>query len=385
MLKNKIYITILSLIINTTIFSQTREELEIERLKIIDKIEFTKGILKKTEVDKEKALEYFNALQIQIENRKKIVTNIQNQVKAINMSVELNQKSLDSINDLKQKISQSYSEFIRSNYIHNLSQNKFIYIFSAKSWDDFLDRKRYLKQYNNFAKNQLDELLKTESRTEQILGEIEKSKAELDTLVMEENENLKNLEKESKIKSDILKILNKNEKNIKKSLLAQQDQREQLNKSIEQIIFSRFGQNEKIAISTENKSVNFAGMKQKLDYPVKNGVVISKFGKHPHPSLQGVYINNKGIDLQASNNSIVNSIYDGEVVGLMFISGFNWMAIIKHGEYYSVYSKLENVLISKGDKIKKGQEIGRLGENGEFHFEIWKNKTVLDPETWLKK
>ncbi|MEZ4906564.1 MAG: M23 family metallopeptidase [Saprospiraceae bacterium] len=59
------------------------------------------------------------------------------------------------------------------------------------------------------------------------------------------------------------------------------------------------------------------------------------------------------------------------------------MAIIKHGDYYTVYSKMENVTISKGDKVKNGQEIGILGGNGEFHFEVWKNKTVLDPENWL--
>ena len=65
------------------------------------------------------------------------------------------------------------------------------------------------------------------------------------------------------------------------------------------------------------------------------------------------------------------------------------MVIIRHGSYYSVYSKLDQVNISKGQKIKRGQKIGNIvaGDDGnaELHFELWKDKTKLDPQKWFNK
>ncbi|MEZ4906566.1 MAG: hypothetical protein R2771_02730 [Saprospiraceae bacterium] len=159
MLKSKISPVFILLLLSILTYSQSRVELEKERLKIIDKIEFTKGILKRNESDKEKTVEYLNAIQIQIENRKRNQKNIESQLNAINKEVTLKQYSLDSVVDTKRKINNALSEIIRANYIHNLSQNKFLYLFSAQSWDDFLNRKRYLKQFNYFAKNKLLDFL----------------------------------------------------------------------------------------------------------------------------------------------------------------------------------------------------------------------------------
>jgi murein DD-endopeptidase MepM/ murein hydrolase activator NlpD len=63
------------------------------------------------------------------------------------------------------------------------------------------------------------------------------------------------------------------------------------------------------------------------------------------------------------------------------------MLIIQHGSYFTVYSKLDEVTVDKGDKVKKGSTIGyTLAEdNGksQLHFELWKDKTKQDPEKWL--
>ena len=65
------------------------------------------------------------------------------------------------------------------------------------------------------------------------------------------------------------------------------------------------------------------------------------------------------------------------------------MVIIRHGSYYTVYSKLNQVTVSKGQKLKRGQKIGSVatGENGsvELHFELWKDKIKLDPQKWFNR
>jgi murein hydrolase activator len=76
------------------------------------------------------------------------------------------------------------------------------------------------------------------------------------------------------------------------------------------------------------------------------------------------------------------------VAGVTKISGNNYMVILRHGNYYSVYSNLESIFVSKNTKIKLQQAIGNISadENGIslLHFELWKDKSKLNPQNWLK-
>ena len=77
---------------------------------------------------------------------------------------------------------------------------------------------------------------------------------------------------------------------------------------------------------------------------------------------------------------------DGTVIGITTIPGYDNMVIVQHGKYYSVYSKLVEVNISKGQKVKAGERIGQLKNkrSAELHFEFWEGKKKLNPELWLK-
>lgn len=69
------------------------------------------------------------------------------------------------------------------------------------------------------------------------------------------------------------------------------------------------------------------------------------------------------------------------------MAGYGKTVIVDHNGYYSVYAKMNQVVVAKGDSIKKDQFIGALIEKNnvsELHFEIWKNNQTLNPETWLK-
>lgn len=61
--------------------------------------------------------------------------------------------------------------------------------------------------------------------------------------------------------------------------------------------------------------------------------------------------------------------------------------LIKHGDFFTVYSKLETVSVQKGDKIKTGKVIGTLGTDSdgktELHFEVWQGNQRMDPAKWL--
>jgi len=134
---------------------------------------------------------------------------------------------------------------------------------------------------------------------------------------------------------------------------------------------------------------SFAALRGRMPFPVPSGFISDHFGVHKHPLLKGVMINNNGIDIQTSPGSPVHSVYDGVVQSVVNIPGINMVVAIQHGDYFTVYSKLANVSVSVGTRVKTGQRIGSVAsdEDGtaEINFQVWKNTVRQNPESWLRR
>ena len=66
----------------------------------------------------------------------------------------------------------------------------------------------------------------------------------------------------------------------------------------------------------------------------------------------------------------------------------NKVVIIRHGEFLTVYSNLEEVTVQDGQEISTKQTIGKVHTNPddlktEYHFEIWQGKNIQNPQEWL--
>ena len=60
---------------------------------------------------------------------------------------------------------------------------------------------------------------------------------------------------------------------------------------------------------------------------------------------------------------------------------------MQHGNYFSFYCKLKTTSVKAGDRVRTGQTIGEVDTiNGQtqLHFQIWKDQTPQNPETWLR-
>jgi septal ring factor EnvC (AmiA/AmiB activator) len=85
---------------------------------------------------------------------------------------------------------------------------------------------------------------------------------------------------------------------------------------------------------------------------------------------------------------MVRSVFKGTVSKIFTIKGANSTVIVRHGNFYSVYSNLVNVRVKIGDNVYAKQYIGdvytdtRSGET-VLHFEIWKELERQNPEEWL--
>ena len=136
-------------------------------------------------------------------------------------------------------------------------------------------------------------------------------------------------------------------------------------------------------------SGRFDQNKGKLPYPVRGGVIVDRYGIHPHATQKGLMVNNKGVNIASASGSEVHAVFEGTITQIFFVQGLNNTVIIRHGNYLTTYSNLASVNVKTGDKISLNQVIGRLVSSNNdddcvLHFEIWKETENLNPELWLR-
>jgi murein DD-endopeptidase MepM/ murein hydrolase activator NlpD len=137
---------------------------------------------------------------------------------------------------------------------------------------------------------------------------------------------------------------------------------------------------------------NFQLSKGLLPWPVNSGSITEKYGKNPHPTLNGVITNNNGIDITCSIGSNVRAVFGGEVSSIFNIPGAGKVIIVKHGNYRTVYSNIKETYLKIASKVVTKQNIGSLIQEGNIsicHFEIHQVingiTQSLNPSLWISK
>jgi murein hydrolase activator len=133
----------------------------------------------------------------------------------------------------------------------------------------------------------------------------------------------------------------------------------------------------------------FVREKGKLPWP-NTGELIASFGRQKHPRFNA-YIFRKGIEIRSEEGDKIRAIYDGSVVYADWFKGYGLLMILDHGEnYYSLYAHAEKLLVGVGDRVRKDQVIGLVGDTGftgesSLYFEIRHGSEPVDPVQWLQK
>ncbi|MFY0253431.1 murein hydrolase activator EnvC family protein [Chitinophaga sp. 30R24] len=137
-------------------------------------------------------------------------------------------------------------------------------------------------------------------------------------------------------------------------------------------------------------SESFEANRGKLPWPVDAGSIIEHFGIHQHAVMEHIQVPSDGIVIATNKGAAVKSIFDGEVKSVVVMPGSGYVIIIRHGQYFTTYVRLQTTRVKKGDFVKTGQVIGTASVNdiensGEVELQIWKGTTKQDPEQWIRR
>lgn len=320
--------------------------------------------------------------------------------KAVNLlKKEINKKtsSIASLNQqidvLKNQISalqEIFSKQILFAYKHQRGR-QLAWILGSESFHQAMIRYLYFNKISQQARSYYDRL--TEKKTE--LSNLQaKLETELETqrnLAAEKEKEQGDLKTKQASREKVIKKITRNKTLLSKAIDEKRKNYEEIKKLIAQLEQQKPERNLSAADQTrwEKLSGNFDKNKGKLNWPV-NGKVIHRFGKYKNPELKTV-LNNTGIDIRSEKGTEIRCVFPGIVSLITYMSGFGNTVIVDHKDgYYTVYTHMDEVLVSKFQFIESGEVIGSVGTSGSLegallHFEIYGNNVPLNPLSWLKK
>lgn len=112
---------------------------------------------------------------------------------------------------------------------------------------------------------------------------------------------------------------------------------------------------------------------------------LSGFGYRLHPILKTMRMHT-GVDFPAPRGTAIQATGDGRISKIESnASGYGRNVIIDHGYgYQTMYAHMEKINVQVGQRVKRGQKIGTVGDSGRAtaphcHYEVWLKGKKVNP------
>lgn len=385
---------------------QTRTQLEQDKKKIEQEIEYTNRLLEQTRQSKQSSLNEVVILNRKIGQRERLIGTINQEIGILERQIIQAQDSIGLLYRDLNSLKDEYAKMIYYAYKNQNLYDRLMFIFSSEDFNQAYQRLKYFQQYNEYRKSQALQIQIKQKRLEIKMEELQKIVDQKAALLTAEERQRMQLTQEREAKNQSVQSLSKKEKDLQKTLKEKEAAARKLDKAIQDIIAEeirlaseradKYGaplqKSGLFALTPEEKLISddFMNNRGRLPWPVEQGVITSTFGEHPHPVLKNVKTKNNGIDLMTQEGAEARAVFSGVVTRVMNVPNNNNVVIIRHGEFLSVYSNLDEVYVKIGEKVSVKQKIGKIFTNRqdgktELHFEVWQSKTLLNPEEWLAR
>ena len=388
--------------------------LKSQRANLQKKIKENEGMLKTLKKDVRSQLNNLSVLNGQINSQKKLVDAISSDV-----------GQMDSM--------------ITSLNTQRTTQNKLMFIFSADNFTQMYRRLRYVRQYAEYQRIQGELVQRKQEQIQNKRNEISQARAEKGALLDQGKQEQAKLESKHAERKKLVSKLQKQQRKVQSTLQANKKQYNSLNAQIDKLIQQQIAEerrrreearkrelerqrrlaaaNKKKSRSSKSKSSskrssersseekreqmavfemekadralsnNFASNRGRLPVPITGSYMITThYGQYTPDGLKGVQLDSKGISITGKSGARARAIFDGEVSAVFSFGGMT-NVLVRHGSYISVYCNLSSSSVRKGQKVSTRDIIGPIARdasgNCTMHFQLRKETSKLNPESWL--
>lgn len=410
--------------------NQLIRELESKRGALQKQIAESESILQNTKKDVGSQLNGLAVLTGQIEERKRYILAINNDMEAIQRELASLGRQLNRLErELKDK-KEKYEASVQYLYKNRSIEEKLMFIFSAKDLSQTYRRLRYVREYATYQRLQGEEILKKQEQIRKKQAERRQVMAAKENLLKEREEEKVKLEAQEKERRTMVADLQRKQKGLQNEINKKRKEANQLNARIDKLIAEEIERARKRAeeearreaaarkkaaakdpsMAAAGKAVaskpletfsmskadrelsgDFASNRGRLPMPISGPyVIVSHYGQYAVPGLRNVKLDNKGMDIQGKAGAQARAIFNGKVAAVFQLNGlFN--ILIRHGSYISVYCNLSTASVKSGDTVKTKHPIGQVFSDGTdngrtvLHFQLRREKEKLNPELWLNR
>lgn len=417
-----------------------KSELERERAEIQSELQEIQNAYNKLKGQKKQSLGQLNMLKRKMNLQERYISSINRELRMIDDDIYRGSLEITRLQRQLDTLKAEYAKTIVYAYKNRSSYNYVNFIFSATSFNDALRRVSYLKSYRAYREKQVNIINETQTlianRQQQQLQRKQQKNDALKAQTAERQE----LVGQRKEKDAVVADLKTQEKDLQKQIAAKKKRDKDIQNAIAAIIRREIDAAKKEEIArrealrkaeeaekVRNRDVvtanpgskpvapvtkpvtkpaerpdsylelnakdvalgnNFSENKGKLPWPVDKGFVKIPFGSY---TIDGTNLrgNNPGVTIGTQKGSSVKAVFDGEV-SAVHNYGDGAAVVIRHGKYFTSYSNLSSVNVSKGMTVKRGQMIGHAGEaddnaGGQIDFMLLVEANNVNPAPWLRR
>ncbi len=404
--------------------AQSRKQLENKRKKVQADIEYTRQILKKTSQKKSAALHNLNTVNSIIGQRVQVIGDLKEEISVVDNEIQGKAATYESLQrDFLQEKLKLRKTIIKA-YKTRKNANELAFVFASSSFRQALRRLKYLKRLSEYRTFLIGQIDAKKDSVKHGLVVLENGKKEKQVLLSDEEKEKQELEKDKQEKKQLVNSLSGQESTLKKRIRENEVAISKLNSAISSMIAQEIAASRRKAqqAAAKNKpktpavarqtgagksppkqpasepvvtltpeareiSNSFEANRGSLIWPVERGYISQGFGVHPHPDLAGITIINNGIDITTSDGTDARAVFKGTVSAIINIPGQEKAVLVNHGEYFTVYSRLSQVYVTRGQQISSKQAIGKVWTDSEgktmLQFQVWKGQVKQNPALWL--
>jgi len=431
----------------TALFSfaqKTREELEKERNDLKREMDEMEKLLKANKNETKASYVDWQMISKKVNLQDRVIENLNKDLRVLDNNMYTIQKDINRYDRVLDTLKQEYAKSMVYAYKNRSNYDFLNFIFSAENFNDAIKRVAYLKSYRSYREMQGQNILRTQNLRKQRIEDLGGAKVKKNTTLQVQSKEMQTLEEQKKEKDRILADLQKQGKQLSNQMAAKQKQMKKVNGAITAAIKRAQDEARKAALAkaaederrrkeadrlaaknntpTNNPSTNptttttktvktpaakapakkvesillnddniklntsFEKTKGSLPWPVDNGGVSMHFGNNPLPD--GGSIVTTCTTIATAIGTPVKAIFDGEVVAA-YPNDEQPFVVIQHGKYFTTYTNLSGVTVSKGQQVKYGQVLGKVAAGydgrGSIDFYMSNESSSFDAEKWLRR
>ena len=252
-------------------------------------------------------------------------------------------------------------------------------LFGAESLSDFLSRIDRIGTMLEYDTKIMEQLKSEKSDLETARADYQMKKQVQEEYLAQLKVDEANLEKKRNDAASFLTRLQKNQATYL-AMLERMDEEEQKLQATLQAYLKEL---------QEKENSKFVGGKWLWPVPTSFTRVSSTYGGRTSP-ITGKWEFHNGIDIPASYGTDIYASLSGTVtIATYHWSYGNYIMVDHGGGYATLYAHCSKLLVSKGDKVKRGDVIAKIGSTGSstgnhLHFSLYENSAHTDPMKFFK-